>query len=159
MTLAEKVDYHRYMASREWALKKEEVKERARGFCERCRSAPVQNVQHLTYARLGHEVVNTDLLGLCRPCHEFASGKRDDDPAVAVIYALMEVGDMKLLWFKDFKPPHPYFEVGPTVEGLYFHCHTETTSVVERTIGSDYIIDKIVVVPMADGVWLHCWST
>lgn len=34
-----KVDYHRYMASREWALKREQVKPRADGTCERCFNA------------------------------------------------------------------------------------------------------------------------
>ncbi len=29
-------DYHRYMASREWALKKEAVKERSGGMCTAC---------------------------------------------------------------------------------------------------------------------------
>jgi hypothetical protein len=75
----ERVDYHQYLASREWALKKEAVRERPGGICERCHSAPIQSTHHLTYERLGNELLE-DLQGLCRPCHEFLSAKRDDDP-------------------------------------------------------------------------------
>lgn len=93
-------DYQRYLASREWALLKEAVKRRAsitgeseRAVCERCESAPVQATHHLTYERIGHEELE-DLLGVCRPCHKFLSGKSSDDPLGAlVVESLAEMGD------------------------------------------------------------------
>lgn len=74
-----RVDYHRYMASREWALKKRAVRERAYGDCERCHR-PMKQVHHLSYEHLGDEPLE-DLLGVCRECHEFLSGLIDWDPA------------------------------------------------------------------------------
>ncbi len=73
------VDYHEYLASRDWALKREAVKERAGNICERCFLNSIKNVHHLSYANVGDEPLE-DLQGLCRPCHEYLSAKRDDDP-------------------------------------------------------------------------------
>lgn len=36
-------------------------------------------VHHITYERIGCENL-TDLMAICDPCHEFESGKRDNDP-------------------------------------------------------------------------------
>lgn len=72
-------DYQRYLASREWALLREQVRERSGNKCERC-GGPYQSTHHLTYERIGHELLE-DLQAVCNPCHEFLSGKRDDDPA------------------------------------------------------------------------------
>ena len=70
---------HAYMASREWALKKEAVKKRSGGTCEHCRKAKGTQTHHETYERLYNERLE-DLLHVCRPCHEFLSGKTDQDP-------------------------------------------------------------------------------
>lgn len=75
-----RVNYHEYLASREWALKKRQVRERSGGLCERCGAAQ-EATHHLTYERLGDERLD-DLLAVCRPCHEFLSGVIDTDPAV-----------------------------------------------------------------------------
>jgi 5-methylcytosine-specific restriction endonuclease McrA len=74
------LDYHEYLASREWALLRERVRERSGGVCERCARNPMDAVHHLTYARVGRELL-TDLQAICDPCHEFLSGKTDNDPA------------------------------------------------------------------------------
>jgi hypothetical protein len=71
--------YHKYLASREWGLKKRAIKERSGGICERCHNAPMENVHHLTYKRLYNEPLE-DLQGLCRACHVFESGVTDSDP-------------------------------------------------------------------------------
>lgn len=72
-------DYQRYLASREWAVLKEQVKERNEGWCEHCHAAKHQDTHHLTYERIGNEQLD-DLMGLCRPCHEWVSGKSDKNP-------------------------------------------------------------------------------
>lgn len=77
-------DYQRYLASREWSLLKEQVRKRSNGTCERCHLADHQDTHHLTYERIGRESLN-DLLGICRPCHEYLSGKSDFDPASEAI--------------------------------------------------------------------------
>jgi hypothetical protein len=76
-----KEKYGLYLASREWAILRESVKDRSYGLCERCRSADGENVHHQTYDQLYAERLE-DLVYLCRPCHEFVSGKRTDDPMV-----------------------------------------------------------------------------
>ena len=73
-------DYHAYLASREWSLLREEVRKRSGDKCEHCFVAPQQAVHHLTYERIGHEELE-DLMAVCNPCHEYFSGKSDDDPA------------------------------------------------------------------------------
>lgn len=72
--------YAAYLCSRQWAVKKREVLERANGLCERCKCNPPENVHHLTYARKYNELL-TDLAAWCRECHAFTHGKSDKDPA------------------------------------------------------------------------------
>lgn len=78
------MDYHRYMASREWALKRQEIRARSAQKCERCKRREMTSVHHLTYERLGRELLS-DLLAVCKPCHEWLSGKSDIDPAEAEV--------------------------------------------------------------------------
>ncbi len=78
-------DYGEYLASREWALLKEQVRLRSRGICERCQKAPYQETHHLTYGRIGHERLE-DLQAVCSPCHRFVSAKSDYDPSVERVY-------------------------------------------------------------------------
>lgn len=73
-------DYQRYLASREWAVLREEVRRRSRNRCESCFLLPQQAVHHLTYERIGHENIN-DLMAVCNPCHEYLSGKSNEDPS------------------------------------------------------------------------------
>lgn len=81
-------DYQRHLASREWALLREQVKERSGGLCERHLEKgwpkeycpPGDNVHHLTYERVGHELLE-DLQHVCRPCHEYISARSSEDPA------------------------------------------------------------------------------
>lgn len=72
-------DYQRYLASREWALKREAVRERSGSRCEHCFRGPQQAVHHLTYERIGREQM-TDLMAVCNPCHEWLSGKIEYNP-------------------------------------------------------------------------------
>lgn len=80
--LSEKEKYNLYLCSREWGLKRQAVRERCGGWCERCKAAPMSHVHHLTYARKYREEIG-DLAGYCEPCHEFTHGLRDDDPMLA----------------------------------------------------------------------------
>ena len=73
------MDYKAYLASREWAVLKERVRERSGGYCERCLTAPYQETHHLTYERTGSERLE-DLLGVCSPCHAYLSAKSNVDP-------------------------------------------------------------------------------
>ena len=76
----DKEKYGKYLASREWALKKEEVKKRSRGRCERCCRNQSVAVHHLSYQHIYNEPLE-DLLDVCEECHEYLSGKSNMDPA------------------------------------------------------------------------------
>lgn len=77
-------DYQTYLASREWSLLREHVRERSRNRCEHCLNAPQQAVHHLTYERIGRERLD-DLLAVCNPCHEFLSGRDSLNPMSASV--------------------------------------------------------------------------
>jgi hypothetical protein len=81
--------YKRYLASREWALKKHAVRKRSGGTCERCHKHKATEVHHITYAHLYDEPL-VDLLDVCRGCHEFESGISNIDPAIGPIPVLNE---------------------------------------------------------------------
>ena len=81
MTAAPPFNFKRYLASREWALKKRQVRERSGGICERCGFRPMAEVHHVTYERLGRELLE-DLQAICRPCHKYESAITDFNPAV-----------------------------------------------------------------------------
>jgi hypothetical protein len=72
--------YLEYLASPEWAEKRELVRHRCGGRCERCQVRRMRVPHHKTYVRLGHEWLR-DLQGLCRPCHAFVHGRLRRDPA------------------------------------------------------------------------------
>src|SRR5678816_2559370 len=74
-----KVDYYRYLASREWASLRKLVRQRSGGICERCKESPATQCHHLTYERLGCERLE-DLQDLCTPCHEYESAVSTFDP-------------------------------------------------------------------------------
>lgn len=74
-------EYYEYLASREWALLREQVRQRSGGWCERCYSRRMQACHHLTYERVGREKLE-DLQAICNPCHEYVSGKSQIDPIV-----------------------------------------------------------------------------
>lgn len=81
------VDYQTYLASREWSLLREQVRERSGNQCERCWHAPQQAVHHMTYENVGHESLD-ELLAVCNPCHAWLSGKSDRDPAATRLGAV-----------------------------------------------------------------------
>jgi nucleoside 2-deoxyribosyltransferase len=80
-----KKDYGEYLASREWALLRNKRMEMSGGICERCKTNPADQVHHLTYERVKHERIS-DLRAICRPCHEYLSGKSHTDPFTPQIY-------------------------------------------------------------------------
>jgi len=68
------VAYAEYLRTPEWARKRRLAIKKADFRCERCGSAVNLEVHHLTYDRLGHELL-TDLVVLCHNCHSTIHGK------------------------------------------------------------------------------------
>ena len=63
--------YSAYLATPEWAKRRQLVLQRAQGLCEGCRSATPIHVHHLTYEHAGDELLY-ELVALCRRCHQRA---------------------------------------------------------------------------------------
>lgn len=68
--------YDGYLKSEEWRARREKVMQRCDGVCEGCGNAKAVQVHHLTYERVGREML-FDLVGICAQCH---SGVHDDGP-------------------------------------------------------------------------------
>lgn len=74
---AEKVDesaewwrrYTAYLQTPEWKRRRAAVLKRAGGVCEGCGSARAAHVHHLTYERVGEEML-FDLVAVCVGCHQ-----------------------------------------------------------------------------------------
>jgi hypothetical protein len=62
-------EYDRYLASPQWAAKRQLVLKRAAGICEGCGLAKATDVHHTTYEHRYDEFL-FELLALCHPCHE-----------------------------------------------------------------------------------------
>ena len=77
-----KEGYHRYLASREWSIRRELIRDRSRGWCERCWRNKMDAVHHLTYIRVGCEELE-DLQAICDLCHKFTHGKIHEDPTTS----------------------------------------------------------------------------
>lgn len=61
--------YRAYLRSEGWRWRRARVLSRAKGRCEGCGVADATEVHHLTYARVGQEML-FDLVAICHPCHE-----------------------------------------------------------------------------------------
>ena len=81
-TANDKEKYQAYLCSREWCARREAVRNRSGGRCERCRVNEMAHVHHLTYARKYEEPLE-DLQAICKGCHEFTHGKSDYDPRIS----------------------------------------------------------------------------
>ncbi len=88
----EKEKYAAYLCSREWAEKREAVRERSYDKCERCFMMPMEACHHLTYERKYKEEIE-DLQAICNGCHAFTHGKSDFNPATDLVAAPSFVGD------------------------------------------------------------------
>jgi transcription elongation factor Elf1 len=60
--------YQDYLSSPEWQAKRVKVFQRSSGLCEGCLVNPATQVHHLTYVRVGREML-FDLVAICETCH------------------------------------------------------------------------------------------
>lgn len=63
--------YEMHLGSPKWARLKAKVWERCGNRCEGCREREPVELHHLTYARVGNELLN-DVIAYCRQCHRAA---------------------------------------------------------------------------------------
>jgi len=83
-TLTGREKYHAYLASPNWAWRRQAVIERCDNVCERCHKRPVYHIHHKTYARQYAELIE-DLEGLCEPCHTAEHCLTTEQPSVKVV--------------------------------------------------------------------------
>ena len=62
-------EYETYLKSPKWKIRREQILTKCEGICSVCGDAPATQVHHLTYDRVGEEL-ESDLVGLCKPCHD-----------------------------------------------------------------------------------------
>lgn len=151
MTGQTKVEYGTYMASREWRIRRREVIEHNDGLCYRCLSAPIKNVHHTTYERLGNERPD-DLIGVCRSCHEYLSAERDDDPAVSIITEVVLRGGLTLAVPEHFGL-RSWWSTVELPNGRSFCVEFTPNPMPGDTM------PWAVMVPLVNGIWLHCYWT
>jgi hypothetical protein len=60
--------YSAYLLTPEWRARRAKVLKRAGGVCEGCLGRPATQVHHLTYERVGREML-FDLVAICDDCH------------------------------------------------------------------------------------------
>lgn len=72
--------YRLYLCSPEWGAKRSAIRRRSGGTCERCKRNPAVECHHMTYSRRYREPL-TDLMDLCRGCHQFSHTGVGEDPA------------------------------------------------------------------------------
>jgi 5-methylcytosine-specific restriction endonuclease McrA len=60
--------YEKYLKSTEWLAKRDAVLKRTNNLCEGCLIKRATQAHHLTYARVGHEML-FDLVAVCDECH------------------------------------------------------------------------------------------
>lgn len=68
-----RAEYHTYLASIDWADRREQVLIRANYMCECCEHFVATQVHHMTYERIGNEL-DTDLMAVCPFCHSLIHG-------------------------------------------------------------------------------------
>jgi len=72
--------YALYLCSSEWGAKRRAVRERSNGVCERCKRSQAKQCHHMTYQRRYMEPL-TDLMDVCKGCHDYIHGHSQADPA------------------------------------------------------------------------------
>jgi hypothetical protein len=87
----EYASYSEFLKSPEWALKKAEVKRRAKGLCERCGADATRcGATHHTTYKHGWDCDVAWLALLCCDCHEFVHNKSTYDPLSPPSFAELE---------------------------------------------------------------------
>ena len=74
-----RVNYEEYIRSAEWRSVVARVRQRSHGVCERCGRGKHENTHHLTYSRLGAELME-DVIGVCTGCHRYLHSLSPNDP-------------------------------------------------------------------------------
>ena len=92
-----KEKYQAYLCSREWSEKKEAVRKRSKGVCERCRVNEMNAVHHLTYERKYAERLE-DLQAICNQCHDFTHAKSQYDPRSAAPVFIGGCGPIRVFY-------------------------------------------------------------
>lgn len=81
----DKATYAKYLASPAWRQRRNAAVIRAEGRCQLCNSKKALNVHHRTYDRIGKER-ETDLIVLCKACHEHFHGIKDGNARHLSVY-------------------------------------------------------------------------
>jgi hypothetical protein len=82
--------YKAHLQSPKWKALSAKVILRAQGICEGCRKHPATQTHHLTYRRMGDEML-FDLVAVCDSCHAKIHLKQEEAGKIALAQALIQV--------------------------------------------------------------------
>ncbi len=84
--------YKKFLQSPAWQAKRDIVRKRAKGICERCgnHQQGCMAVHHTTY-EFGWDCSPAWLVYLCCDCHDFIHGKSYDDPCNGISFNELEM--------------------------------------------------------------------
>ena len=71
-----KYEYIEYLKSDEWKEKRKYIMDMADWTCSKCGNKATQ-LHHISYDNLGDEELDTDVIALCKDCHDEIHGKGD----------------------------------------------------------------------------------
>lgn len=73
-----KFEYYKYLQSEDWKERKKELLEEANYTCDECGKKAII-LHHLKYDLLGYEMLNVDVVAVCKECHEMLHSYEGDD--------------------------------------------------------------------------------
>jgi hypothetical protein len=68
--------YYAHLASDYWHALRQKALRRDNWLCQGCLEAAAEHIHHMTYDRLGHELL-CDVVSLCTDCHQICHPHRD----------------------------------------------------------------------------------
>ena len=69
-----KQEYVEYLQSEEWKERRKELMEQADWTCSKC-GAKATQLHHISYANIGDEMLDDDVVAVCNDCHKEIHGK------------------------------------------------------------------------------------
>jgi len=64
-----KFNYFKYLKTEDWKIRKKELLNEANHICSECGGKAIL-LHHISYDNLGYEILNLDVIALCKSCHD-----------------------------------------------------------------------------------------
>lgn len=71
-------EYVEYLKSSDWKERRKELLEESNNICSQC-GGKATLLHHLNYNNLGYEILEVDVVALCKECHKEMHNKEDGE--------------------------------------------------------------------------------